>query len=100
MIHRATRRLADEDEASAPWRPMMKFIFSSSPAEVRKTLFWEPLLCQKLSLYQDRLGTTTGKVEWKRGVLLQADKTPKGFGPSWDHVAEGVRGKMPSFGVI
>ena len=30
MIHRATRRLAEEDEG-APFRPMMKFIFNADP---------------------------------------------------------------------
>lgn len=32
MIHRATHRLVEEDE-NHPWRPMLKFIFSSSPSE-------------------------------------------------------------------
>jgi hypothetical protein len=35
MIHRATRRLAEEDE-STPWRPMMKFIFSSCADDTSK----------------------------------------------------------------
>lgn len=36
MIHRATHRLAEEDDLN-PWRPMLKFIFSSSPSEADTT---------------------------------------------------------------
>ena len=32
MIHRACKRLSDENEET-PWRPMMKFIFHAAPEQ-------------------------------------------------------------------
>eukprot|EP01052_Picozoa_sp_SAG31_P012451 SAG31_NODE_729_length_12511_cov_7.059293_4_plen_92_part_00 len=42
MIHRATHRMVEEDDLN-PWRPMLKFIFSSSPSEAVRTVLNLPV---------------------------------------------------------